>query len=485
MSKENKPTILVIDDTAINLEVLVTMLVDNGYHPLSATNGADGVALAQAEQPNLILLDVLMSDMNGYEVCETLKTDRTTRNIPVIFISALDDVLDKVRAFSVGGVDYITKPIQMAEVLTRIKTHLTVQRLQQDVAVKKADLSAALDRLHEMQRDLIHSEKLVVLGQLLAGVAHEIKSPLGAIQAAAGNISKTFTESIQQLPKLLQQLSQENQALFFVLINVAVESIHDPVSSKEERRYRRQTHHFLESHKINNADRHADTFTQMGIYKDIEQFLPLLRQTEAQFIMNVAYKLVRQQRNSANISLAVARASKIVFALKTFTHRDNQDSKTLADIRETIETVLTIFHNQTRLGVEVVRHYEDVSSILCYPDQLVQVWSNLIQNALQAMEHKGKLKIDLRKQKKPPNDGVETAAEWVVVRVIDNGPGIPDAVKPQIFDPFFTTKPMGEGNGLGLDISRKIVEKHGGFIEFESEPEQTTFKVWLPAIEVE
>ncbi len=125
--------ILIVDDTPLNLDVLGSMLTRCGYKVRPAPSGALALRAAQSKPPDLILLDILMPDMDGYSVCQELKQDEITRDIPVIFISALDDALDKVRAFQVGGVDYITKPFQLEEVLARIQNHLALDRLRKEV----------------------------------------------------------------------------------------------------------------------------------------------------------------------------------------------------------------------------------------------------------------------------------------------------------------------------------------------------------------
>ncbi len=141
-----------------------------------------------------------------------------------------------------------------------------------------------------------------------------------------------------------------------------------------------------------------------------------------------------------------------------------------ADLQEGIETVLTIYQNQIKHHIELVRRFEAVGPITCLPDELNQVWTNLIHNALQAMNFRGTLTV-----------GVHAAGDDVVVTVRDTGCGIPEVLRERIFDPFFTTKPSGEGSGLGLDIVRRIVEKHGGRILVDSiEGEGTRFEVILP-----
>src|SRR4028118_299181 len=125
--------------------------------------------------------------MNGYEVCEKIKADERTHDIPVIFISAINDVLDKVKAFSIGGVDYITKPFQIEEVLVRVRTHLAISSLKKGLQTKNEELSKTLDELKATQSKLVQSEKMALLGQLIAGIGHEINNPLGAIRASIDN----------------------------------------------------------------------------------------------------------------------------------------------------------------------------------------------------------------------------------------------------------------------------------------------------------
>ncbi len=127
---KSKATILVVDDTRYNLQILSSMLINQGYEVLEAANGTNAIDLANAHQPNLILLDIKMPGMNGYEVCTSLKSHVNTQEIPIIFISAIENVQEKVEAFSVGGVDFINKPFHLIEVLARVETHLRISSLQ-------------------------------------------------------------------------------------------------------------------------------------------------------------------------------------------------------------------------------------------------------------------------------------------------------------------------------------------------------------------
>ncbi len=155
-----KADILIVDDKPANLRLLSQMLVENGYQVRPAPDGSVALAAAQAQPPDLILLDIRMPEMDGYQVCKHLKADPSTRDIPIIFISALDETRDKVKAFAIGGVDYVTKPLQFQEVLARVKTHLALRRLQ-------TDLQHANMRLEDANRKM--EQELILAGEVQAG----------------------------------------------------------------------------------------------------------------------------------------------------------------------------------------------------------------------------------------------------------------------------------------------------------------------------
>lgn len=470
-----KGNILAIDDTPANLRLLVGILTEQGYKIRAVPSGKLALAGIRQSLPDLILLDIMMPEMDGYEVCKQLKSDELTREIPVIFISAINDVLDKVKAFAIGGVDYITKPFQVEEVLARVETHLALRSLQKslvqknnDLAKTNEELAKTLQELKATQEELILAEKMAALGQLIAGIAHEVNTPLGAIRSSAGNISKFLSQTLEQLPALFQTLSPvEGQDFLALLQRLLQQEI--ILSTKEERQLRKALRRQLEELEIDNADSIADRLVIMGIYDEINIFLPLLKRHDSFEILEIAYKLSEFKRSTNTIETATERASKVVFALKTYAHYNHEGKMMAVNLTEGIETILTLYNNQLKPGVEVIRNYAELAPILCYPDELNQVWTNLIHNALQAMDYRGTLTINLTQ-----------IDQMVKISITDSGKGIPEEIISRIFEPFFTTKNAGEGSGLGLDIVKKIVEKHYGKIEVQSKPGQTTFSVFLP-----
>lgn len=340
--------------------------------------------------------------------------------------------------------------------------------LEREVQERTQELSLALDHLKATQQELIQSEKMAALGQLIAGVAHEINTPLGAIRASMGHISSALQETISHLPSLFQRLTQQQQQVFLSLISHALKSKKN-LTSREERKLRRGLRQELEVHHIADTEMFADTLVDMGIYENITPFVPLFQDDESAEILQAAYNLTSQQHHSQNIMLAVERVSKVVFALKNYAHYDQSDEMTRANITTGIDIVLTLYHNQIKHGIEVIKRYETVPEILCYPDELNQVWTNLVHNAVQAMHGEGQLEIAVFQQE-----------NQVVVQMTDTGCGVPEEIRERIFEPFFTTKTAGEGSGLGLDIVKKIIEKHAGQITLESRPGRTTFSIFLP-----
>jgi signal transduction histidine kinase len=399
---------------------------------------------AKAAPPDLILLDINMPQMNGYEVCEALKAEQQTCEIPVIFISALDEAIDKVRAFAVGGRDYITKPFQFEEVVARIENQLTIRnlqkqlqdqnlRLQQSEAREreKADqLEQALYYLQNSQAQLVQSAKMSSLGQLVAGIAHEINNPVNFI---SGNITyaSQFVQDLLELIELYQT-------------------------------------HFPE-------------LTPSIQYR--------IEAMDLEFIKEDLPRIL------SSMKIGTERISEIVRSLRNFSRLDEAEMK-MVDMHEGIDSTLMLLENrlQTKPGlsaIQLVKEYGDLPKVECYPGQLNQVFMNILSNAIDALKDNRRRGIDDTESLIPSPDSVTPTIrirtevlnpDWVTIRIADNGSGMSPEVQSQLFDPFFTTKPVGEGTGLGLSISYQIIrQRHGGSLEcFSTLGQGTEFVIKIP-----
>jgi len=344
------------------------------------------------------------------------------------------------------------------------KVNLRTQALRE----KNEELVDTLHRLEQAQHQLVQSEKMAALGQLIAGVAHEINSPIGAIRAASENIAASLADTVEDMPGLVRSLTGEQARMFLQLVRKGLAKS-EVLSSKELRSRRRQLEADLRLRGVESAETIADMLIDAGITADLEDEAPLLVEARGEKILRAVYNLAMLQKNCETIGQAVARVSRVVFALKTFSHPGSADQKTEGRLVEGIENVLTIYSSYLKHGVEVRRRYRADPVIPGYHDALQQVWINLIHNALQAMDNRGTLEIEV---------GVE--GDDVVIRMADSGSGIPEQIGGRIFEAFYTTKSPGEGTGLGLHICREIVERHWGSISAESRPGRTVFTVKLP-----
>lgn len=325
--------------------------------------------------------------------------------------------------------------------------------------------------LKQSQERLIIQERMAALGTLIAGVAHEINTPLGIIKSSAENIRHAQSRFVTRNFEAIRTLKEKDMKILNKLIDTGLSQTLI-LSSREQRQHRRRlTQNFEEKGFGEESAEFAENLVDMNVVEDLNWLLDDIDKNNFKIIMNIAFDYLTIVNNNANISASVERSGKIVYAMKKIIHKDADEKKALTDVNEGIDVVLTVYHNQLKHNIELHKEFENLPLFFAWPDELNQIWTNLLHNSLQAMDHKGTITILTKK-----------VADQVQVHFEDNGPGIPQDIQKKIFEPFFTTKAAGEGSGMGLDICKRIAEKHGGTIELESEPGRTVFTVSLPII---
>ncbi|MEO1093402.1 MAG: ATP-binding protein [Cyanobacteria bacterium J06638_28] len=391
----------------------------------------------------------------------------------------IDDAYDDLYAeISAQEIVYVTRKeqvqgfaslgINLSLAIAAATISTLVYQFSRRMSAKNQALALSYQSLQETQGQLIQREKMAALGQLVAGIAHEINNPLGAIQASSSNTSQALQEAYTELPHLYKYLDANQQAQFFQLIQRSLSGeFANGVGS--DRAVRRKLVKEMEARDIEDARYLADLLVEMSAHEDMEPWWPFLQSEQGEWFIQLAYNLYSASSNSQIIHRAVDRASKIVFSLKNYVRFDHSNQKKTVALNDDIKAVLEIYHNQIKRNIELKCDFQPIPAFLGYPEQLTQVWSNLIHNAIQAMENGGTLTIETVQEGKN-----------VMVTVTDTGSGIASDIQAKIFDAFYTTKDAGEGSGLGLHITKKVINQHQGHIDFESQPGKTQFRVQLP-----
>ncbi len=384
----------------------------------------------------------------------------------------------------VGVARDVTAKKEAEETIKELNSDLEkkVEERTEELRKSNLDLLDAVENLRKImtelkgaQDQLLQTEKLAALGQLAASMTHELNTPLGAIVSSNRAVLNLIEDEIDQIPDLLASLEKEDIKKFKFILK---ESLKDSAKSENipNRSIKKELVQTLKKAGFEDYDDLATLIMDNGIYQLGDNLIDILNTNKRTEILSIVSFFSTIVKLSSIISIATGKASHVVNALKNYLNPDGtsneKDEISPVDIISEIETILTLYHGKIKYGVEIIKNYQTNEKCLGNGNKLNQVWINLLNNGLQSMNFKGKIEIEIIKQD-----------SWIVTSFIDSGAGISEEIRNRIFEPFFTTKKHGEGIGLGLDISKKIIEKMQGRIEFESIPGRTKFSVWLKSAE--
>jgi signal transduction histidine kinase len=335
---------------------------------------------------------------------------------------------------------------------------------------------AMTDRVRDFTKQQQQDDKIMALGKLSAGLAHELNNPSAAVVRTAVALKKHLSHVPEKFKAVIKiQTSDEVVDLVNDLVfSKIAENGKQTLSLMQKTQLEDSIVSWMSLHGIEDSYEIAETYAAFHITPDdLEKLDPLLRTADKAAVFDWINQVLTTERLVSEIQEASRRINALVSSIKSYTHMDLAPEKHRTDIHTGIQNTLTLLnhkvkHNQVKL---VLNFAQDLPQANVFVSELNQVWTNLIDNALDAMEGRPDSTLEIRTQRHK---------EFILIYIVDNGPGIPEDIKDKIFDPFFTTKPVGRGTGLGLEVVRQIINQHTGKIDLNSVPGRTEFKVCIP-----
>ena len=328
-----------------------------------------------------------------------------------------------------------------------------------------------VDRARHFTSSELQDEKMISLGRLAAGLAHELNNPAAALVRSAKEMTGRLAGMEKASRRLGASVPVEQLVLIDRVTDTCVSSVVNIESSPIARMDREDALiRWLEAHgtDVSVAEPLAESALTIS---DLEALAGTLSPGALDAALAAAAAACIVGRLASEMEVAAGRIHGLVSAVKGFTYMDQAVAPAPVDVSQGLTDTLAVLRAKARAkpAVVTIRVEPDLPRVDGYGGELNQVWANLIDNALDAVPADGRVEVVAARE-----------ADWLVVRVIDSGPGIPPDVRPRIFDPFFTTKPVGQGTGLGLDLVRRLIRRHHGTIDLDSRPGRTEFRVSLP-----
>jgi signal transduction histidine kinase len=356
---------------------------------------------------------------------------------------------------------------------------LTISREQLDKllgsspSAARAMLRTVTNRLRETEIMLRQNEKMAQLGTLAAGMAHELNNPASAVQRGSEQLTRSFALILETIGAFRQMdFSPDQLHELDRLLREVRGRAEQPVELGTLERSDREEliEGWLQDREIEIPSLHAAELADMGQgSEELEELAGKFSSLQIPEVIALLNAVYVSHAVVYEIAQGSGQIAAIVKAMKSYVYLDQAPVQDV-DIHEGLENTLIILKHKLKRGIRVQREYaERLPRVLAYGSELNQVWTNLIDNAADSLDGEGEIVLRTRAED-----------SWVVVEVQDNGPGIPEEFRSRIFTLFFTTKPLGKGSGQGLHISHNIIHRHGGTMDFRSQPGETVFTVRIP-----